>query len=96
MYLTYTRHKVKEYDRWKEAFDENSPMLSANNVSWEIAQINGDSTDIAVICRCESKKEWDAFAEAVQTKMNETGTDGREKGGVIGDPEWWAGEIMEQ
>ncbi len=92
MYLTYTRHRVKDYATWRKAFDENSPALAKQGIEWWIAQINGDPTDVAVICRCPAKKNWDAFIEADIAKFNQTGVDPREKGGLIGDPEWWAGE----
>lgn len=95
MYLTTTRHRVKSYKQWKEAFDVNSPMLVENGIKeWKIVQIHGDPTDVAVICFCPSKKEWDAFVAADQEKFRRTGVDPRIKGGLVGDPEWWAGEVV--
>ncbi len=95
MFLTYTRHKVKDYAQWRKAFDGNAHLLRESGITdWEIVQVNGDPTDIAVIVHCPSKDNWDAFVAADQAQWKRTGLDPREKGGLIGNPEWWAGEVM--
>ncbi len=94
MLFTYTRHRVKDYDQWKKAFDENSPMLAQNGITWQIVQINDDPTDVAVLCQCPSEKEWNAFLAADEAKRQASGIDPRVKGGLVGQPEWWLGEIM--
>jgi hypothetical protein len=93
MYIIYTRHKVRDYDTWKKAFDENSPMLEEAGVTdWSIVKVNNDPTDVAIIVRSPSKKEWETFLRLDEEKMKRTGADPREKGGLIGEPEWWVGE----
>jgi len=95
MFLTYTRHNVKDYATWRSAFDENTPLLTQAGITdWKIVQINGTPTDIAVIVMCPSKKEWEAFLALDKAKMEKSGIDPREKGGLIGMPEWWAGEVL--
>ncbi len=95
MFLTYTRHRVKDYAQWRRAFDENSPMLTQSGITdWNIVQINGDPTDVAVIVRCQSQKEWDAFLALDKANMEKTGVDPREKGGLVGAVEWWMGEVV--
>jgi hypothetical protein len=95
MFITYTRHRVKDYDQWRAAFEENAPMLTESGITdWSIVQINGDPTDIAVIVRAPSEKEWNDFLALDRKKMEESGVDSREKGGLIGDPEWWTGEAV--
>jgi hypothetical protein len=92
VFVAYTRHRVEDYDRWKKAFDENSPMLAESGVAWEIVRVNGDPTDVVVLCRCPSEKEWNAFLAADKASMERTDSDPREKGGLVGVPEWWTGE----
>lgn len=95
MYVIYTRHKIKSYAQWRKAFDENSPMLAQCGINdWWIVPVNGDDTDIAVIVHSPSKKEWDAFLAMDQQKMKQSGVDPREKGGLIGQPEWWVGQTV--
>ncbi len=95
MYLTYTRHKVKDYATWRKAFDENTAMLTQSGITdWWVVQINGNPTDVAVIVRCQSKEQWDGFVAADREKIKKTGIDPRAKGGLVGQPEWWGGEVM--
>ena len=94
MLFTYPRHRVEEYARWKKAFDEHSPLLAENGITWQIVQINGDPTDVAVLCQCPGRKEWEAFLAADEAKRTQTGIDSRVKGGLVGQPEWWMGEVM--
>jgi hypothetical protein len=93
MYLTYTRHRIKDYDTWKKAFDENSPMLAANDIRWVIAKVNDDPTDISIVCYCPNKEAWEKFMAAGKEKMEKTGMNPAEHGGVIGEIEGWGGEI---
>ncbi len=95
MFLTSTRHRVKDYAQWRKAFDENAPMLTQSGITqWWIVQVDNDPTDIAVIVLCPSKKEWEAFLALDAANMKKTGIDPREKGGLVGQPEWWAGEVI--
>ncbi len=95
MYMTYTRHRVKNYDQWRKAFDDNTHMLTESGITkWWVVQINGDPTDVAVIVQCPAKKNWDDFIAAHTFAGQDEMRKAREKGGVIGDPEWWAGEVQ--
>lgn len=94
MYLTCTRHRVKDYAVWRKAFDDNTHLLQESGITdWKVVQVNGDPADVSVIVFCPSKKHWDAFVEADQAQWKRTGIDPREKGGLVGDPQWWAGEV---
>lgn len=94
MHIVYTRHKVKDYAMWRKTFDDNSPMLTENAITWEIVQVNGDPTDVAIICRCADKAAWEAFVAKDQAKYDVTGENPWEKGGLLGPPEWWAGDTV--
>jgi heme-degrading monooxygenase HmoA len=93
VYLTYTRHRIRDYDVWRKAFDDNTRLLKENGIhEWFVTQVNDDPTDIAVLVRYADKAAWDSFVAADQEQMKRTGIDPREKGGVVGDVEWWTGE----
>ncbi len=95
MYIVYTRHKVKDYEQWRKAFDTNATLLKECGITdWWVTQVNGVSTDVAVLVHAPSKRHWDNFVKADMEKMKRTGMDPRETGGLIGDPEWWTGEAM--
>ena len=95
MYFTYTRHTVKEYDVWRKAFDDNAEMLKANGVvSTTIVQVNDNPRDIAVLNTWPAKKNWEDFIAAHAFKSTEDAVKAREKAGVIGQPEWYGGEVV--
>ncbi len=94
MYLTYTRHQIKDYATWKAAFDDNASMLTDNGITWETVRVNGDPTDVVILCRCPDEAAWKAFMAAGEAKMKLTGENPAEKGGVVGDIEWWGGEAV--
>ncbi len=96
MYLTHVRHTVKDYDSWRKAFDENAPMLEkAGALSTTIVQIGGNPNDIAVINTWPSSKHWDDFIAMHGKDTNTTLEDSKKKGGLIGEPQWYGGEVME-
>ncbi|MDD5055097.1 MAG: hypothetical protein PHZ00_02400 [Candidatus Peribacteraceae bacterium] len=95
MYLTSTRHRVKDYAVWRTAFDDNVHLLTESGITeWWVVQVDGDPTDVAVIVLCPLKDHWDKFVAADTEKRKQTGTDPREQAGLIGDVQWWAGEVM--
>jgi hypothetical protein len=94
MYVTYTRHRVKDHNAWKKAFDDNASMLADNGIAWEIVTVEGDPTDVVILCRCPDKAAWEAFMKAGEEKMQRSGENPAEKGGVVGDIEWWGGEVV--
>lgn len=66
MYLTCVRHRVKDYDVWRKAFDHNAAMLfeKCAVLSTSIVQVDGDPHGIAIINTWPSKKHWDDFGAA--------------------------------
>ena len=94
MYLTYTRHRVKDYDTWRRVFDDNTGLLTDNGIKWVTVQVNGDPTDVAILCYCPAKESWDAFVAGNQAKWKSKGMNPQVEAGVIGQPEFWAGEIV--
>ena len=95
MYLIYTRHRVKDYDVWKKAFDDNTHLFSENGITeWHVVQVNGDPTDVAIIVYAPSKEHWEHFIQADEKKREQTGMDPRVTGGLVGNPEWWTGEVL--
>ena len=96
MYLTHVRHRVKDYATWRKAFDHNANMLfqKYNSLSTLIVQVNGDPTDIVIINTWPSKKHWEDFIAAHKFQSKDNMVKAREKGGVIGEPEWFGGEVI--
>ncbi|HLD07987.1 MAG TPA: hypothetical protein VJB60_02895 [Candidatus Peribacterales bacterium] len=95
MYLTYTRHRVQDYEHWRKAFDANVPMLeNAGVIGTWVVQINDDPTDIAVINTWPGKENWDNFIASHKFKNKDEMVQAQEKAGVIGEPEWWVGEVV--
>lgn len=94
MYLTCVRHTVKDFARWKAAFDENAPTLEeAGVLSTQIVQVNGNALDVAVINTWPSQKEWDAFV-ILDTKRHADYKAIWEKAGVMGEPTFFGGDIV--
>ena len=88
MYLTHVRHTVQDYARWRAAFDSNAPLLrECGALSTHIVVVNGNPTDIAVINTWPSEKEWRDFLKADAVSL-------REVGGVVGEPQWYGGEVL--
>jgi hypothetical protein len=95
MYLTYTRHRVKDYDTWRAAFDANAPMLKKTGViDTFITQVEGDPNDIVVINTWPAKKNWEDFIAAHNFKDAGDIKKMQEKGGLIGEPEWFGGKLV--
>jgi quinol monooxygenase YgiN len=96
MYLTCVRHRVKEYEMWRKAFDHNANMLFATFgcLGTQIVQVNGDPTDIAIINTWPSKKNWDDFSAAHALPEYQGKLMTPEDGGVIGEPTFFGGEVI--
>ena len=96
MYLTYVRHRLKEYDVWKKAFDANAHMLKANGVlSTRIVRKFDDPNVVIVINTWPAKENWDAFIAAHNFKTPEDARKQQQAAGVIGMPEFVDGEVVE-
>jgi len=69
-------HKVKDYDKWKEAFDEFQPIREANGeLSYEVGVLEEDPNTVYVLNTWKSKEDYNKFKEtaALKDKMNEAG-----------------------
>tara|TARA_R100001369_G_scaffold48565_1_gene75098 strand:+ start:59075 stop:59773 length:699 start_codon:yes stop_codon:yes gene_type:complete len=69
-------HKVKDYDKWKEAFDEFLPIREANGeLSYEVGILEDDPNTVYVLNTWKSKDDYNKFKEtaALKDKMNEAG-----------------------
>lgn len=69
-------HKVKDYDKWKEAFDEFQPIREANGeLSYEVGILEDDPNTVYVLNTWKSKDDYNKFKEtaALKDKMNEAG-----------------------
>ena len=96
MFLTYVRHRVKDYAIWRKAFDANAPMLEKNGVlgTW-IVQKQDDPNDVMVINTWPGAKNWDDFIASHKFTGATDIKKHQEKGGVIGEPEFVSGNVVE-
>lgn len=96
MYLTCVRHRVKDYAQWRSAFDINAAILfeRAGVLGTSVVQIGGDATDIAIINTWPSKKHWDDFGVMHAASSLKDAVKTPEEGGVIGEIQFWGGEVM--
>lgn len=97
MYLTHVRHRVKDFDTWKKAFDHNANLMfkKFSCIDTYIVKVNGDDTDIVIINTWPNKKNWDDFGAAHELPEFKGKAMTPEDGGVIGDVEWYGGEVEE-
>ncbi len=76
------RHKVADYDRWKEVFDEHLVMRkSGGEMGCRLFYNAIDGSDVILLCEWETLEKAQAFfaSESLKSKM--------EKSGVTGTPE---------
>ena len=66
-----------------------------NALSTLIVQVNGDPTDIVIINTWPSKKHWDDFGAMHARPEYKGKLSTPQDGGVIGEPEFWGGDIAE-
>lgn len=95
MYLTCVRHKVKDFQQWKNAFDINAELLFEKNgvLSTTIVQVDGNPLDIAIINTWKSKKHWDDFGAAHDAPEMKGKVKTPEEGGVVGEITFFGGEV---
>jgi hypothetical protein len=76
------RHKVKDYEQWKEAFEEHSSVRrDAGSKGGRIFRNGSDPQDVAVLL------EWDDMIKAKTFLESPYLQHTMEKAGVIGKPE---------
>lgn len=97
MYLTCVRHRVKDYAVWRKAFDHNADMLfkKFGCINTTIVKVNGDPLDIAILNTWPAKKNWDDFGAAHELPEYKGKLKTKEDGGVVGEPEFWGGQVDE-
>ena len=83
------RHKVEDYARWKRGYDEADWLRKQHGITY--ASVHREETnpdDIIAVHQFKDMKGAKGFAAAVSALM--------EKIGVIGKPEIWFAEDIEQ
>jgi len=83
------RHKVEDYPRWKRGYDDADWLRKQHGITY--ASVHRDESDPSVVIavhRFKDMKGAKDFVNAVPPLM--------EKIGVIGQPEIWFGEDVEQ
>ena len=97
MYLTYVRHKIKDYVQWKKAFDHNANLLFKKHgmINTFVVRANDDPTDIIIINTWPSKQHWDDFGAEHEKPENKGKFKTPEDGGVVGEVEFVGGSVVE-
>ena len=94
MYLTYVRHRVKDFAHWRSVFDEHTPILKeAGAIDTRIVQVDGDPHDIVVITTWPSSKNWETFIALHGFTGISDIKAAQDKAGIIGTPEFLGGEV---
>ncbi len=76
------KHKVKDYDAWRKAFDAESDMKDKGGVVMaHVFQSPSDPTDVTVIARFKDEASAKAFTSSPELKA------AMEKSGVVGEPQ---------
>jgi hypothetical protein len=80
----FARHKVQNYEKWREAYNGFAPMQKQAGVIEEaVYQADGDPTDVTVTHEFASMSEAKAFASSAE--LRET----MANAGVVGEPTIW-------
>jgi hypothetical protein len=83
------RHKVKDYATWKRGYDEAGWLRKQHGITYaSVHREESDPNGIIVVHQFKDMKGAKDFAKAVPPLMG--------KIGVIGTPEIWFSEDMEQ
>jgi hypothetical protein len=83
------RHKVEDYTRWKRGYDDADWLRKQHGITYaSIHREESDPNDIIAVHRFKNMKGAKDFAKAVPSLMREIG--------VIGKPEVWFSEDVEQ
>lgn len=79
---TYVRHRVADYNKWKEVYDQTAEFK--RRYGWkryQLFQVAGDRTDILVLEEFATVEQARAFLASDDLRM------AMEHAGVIGPPE---------
>jgi len=85
----YIRHRVADYESWKRGYDDAEWLRKKHGIL--LAAVSRDPADRNVVMAYHRFKDMSgakAFSEEVPALMKEIG--------VVGAPEIWFGEDMEQ
>lgn len=83
------RHKVEDYTRWKRGYDEAEWLRKQHGITYaSVHREASDPNDIIAVHQFKDMKAAEAFASDVPSLMGGLG--------VIGTPEIWFSEDVEQ
>jgi hypothetical protein len=83
------RHKVEDYARWKRGYDEADWLRKQHGITYaSVHREENDPNEIMAVHQFKDMKGAKDFANAVPSLMGELG--------VIGPPEIWFSEDVEQ
>ncbi|MEJ2656460.1 MAG: hypothetical protein P8012_04595 [Desulfobacterales bacterium] len=83
------RHKVEDYSIWKRGYDDADWLRKQHGITYaSVHREESDPNDIIAVHHFKNMKGAKDFAEAVPSLM--------ENIGVIGKPEMWFSEDVEQ
>jgi len=83
------RHKVEDYAKWKRGYDEAAWLRKQHGITYaSVHREESDPNDIIAVHQFKDMKGAKDFAKAVPLLMGEIG--------VIGTPEIWFSEDVEQ
>lgn len=84
MVRLFVRHKVEDYAKWRQAYDDfEAQRTTMGEIGDWVFQLDGDPTDVTVIHDFESVEKANAFANSAElhTAMSTAG--------VAGKPDVW-------
>ena len=90
MATIFVKHKVKDYNTWKKAYDEFSSIRKEKGVIG--ASVHRDAKDpntLVVMHRFPDKGKADAFMNSDKLKS------AMETAGIVGEPEFWVCDDVE-
>ena len=89
MATMFIRHKVEDYARWKRGYDEADWLRKQHGITYaSVHREESDPNDIIVVHQFKDMGGAKDFANAIPPLMEEIG--------VIGSPEIWFSEGVEQ
>jgi quinol monooxygenase YgiN len=91
MVTLFVRHKVGDYGKWKRTYDDFASVRKEKGVTG--ASVHRDANDPSMVVITHQFKDLDAaraFADSEELKS------AMANAGVIGRPEMWFGEDVEQ
>ena len=90
MTMMFARHTVSDYSNWKRIYDDLASLRKENGVTKaSVYRDPGDPNTLIITHQFKDMKAAQAFANSEELKS------GMAKAGVIGHPEFWFGENLE-